>query len=81
MVGGFLWSTLAVCSEDRSMASNAASQIARVLDPVLKEGGYRRRGLNWYRYGVDSVLLVNVQRARYTSGAYINLGVYYYIAI
>jgi hypothetical protein len=60
------------------MASNAASQIARVLAPVLKESGYRRRGLNWYRYGVDSVLLVNVQRARYTSGAYINLGVYYY---
>lgn len=60
------------------MTSNPASQIARVLDPVLKDSGYRRRGLTWYRYGVDSVLLVNVQRARYTLGAYINLGVYYY---
>lgn len=56
----------------------ATSRIAQVLDPLLQEDGFTRTGLNWYRYGQESILLVNVQSPRHGMGPYINLGVYYY---
>lgn len=60
------------------MPLHAASETARILAPVLRESGFIRRGRNWYRYGGDSILLVNVQQSRLPTVAYVNLGVYYY---
>lgn len=45
---------------------------------MLREAGFTRSGLSWYRPEKDSVLLVNVQSARYSPGPYVNLGVYYF---
>jgi hypothetical protein len=64
--------------EDSLMESDSTSQVAQMLDVVLKEQRFVRSGLNWYRYDDESVLVVNVQRANFAPGPYINLGVYFY---
>ncbi len=58
--------------------ASAAEHIAEILDPSLAEQGFVRSGGRWYRYKEESVLVIDVQPARYSPGPYINLGVYYY---
>jgi hypothetical protein len=65
-------------AEDRTMASNPAIAIVNVIDPVLRERGFSSQGFRWYRYEHESILVLEVQPARYSPGPYINLGVYYY---
>jgi hypothetical protein len=60
------------------MESDPALTVAQVLDAVLQEQGFIRDDLNWYRYGDESILLINIQRAQFAPGPYINLGVYFY---
>jgi hypothetical protein len=36
----------------------AAGEIAELLQPVLEREGFFRRGLNWYRYGTESILVI-----------------------
>lgn len=60
------------------MASKAALTVADLINPSLKEQGFARNGLNWYRYEKESILVVNIQPASYAPWVYINLGVYYY---
>jgi hypothetical protein len=52
--------------------------MAQLVDPMLKQNGFVRRGLHWYRHEHESVLVVDVQPARSAPGPYINLGVYYF---
>jgi hypothetical protein len=65
-------------AEDQFMSSSPASTVAKILEPLLKERGFDRSGLRFYRYEDESILLVDVQPARAAPGPYINLGVYYY---
>lgn len=58
--------------------SRAASEIADLFGPSLIEDGFIRSGLNFYRYGAESVLLINIQSGSLWLGPYINLGVYYF---
>lgn len=69
--------TEARSSEDRRMAQNAAIMVGGLIDPTLKEQGFVRSGLSWYRYEKESILVINVQPATYAPWVYINLGVYY----
>src|ERR1700722_7999346 len=69
----------ALGSEGSSVdARLAASEIAEVLQPVLEREGFFRRGLNWYRYETESILVVEVQPSDFLPGPYINLGVFYF---
>lgn len=73
-----IWPVDAPSLENHSMKSNAASYVTRVLNPGLRASGFVRHGRNWYRYGSDSILVVNIQQSRLPAVAYVNLGVYYY---
>jgi Domain of unknown function (DUF4304) len=64
-------------AEELRMAS-AAAQIGEILDPSLVELSFVRSGTRWFRYEEESVLVIDVQPARYSPGPYVNLGVYYY---
>ena len=57
--------------------ATSAAQIAKVLAPVLKDLGFVRSRFRWYRYEKESILVVDIQPARFSPGPYINLGVYY----
>ena len=59
------------------MGANATSTVAKVLDPVLVARGFTRSGYNWYREHPDSILLINLQPAKYSPGPYVNFCVYY----
>jgi hypothetical protein len=61
-----------------NMAQGAATIVADLIDPSLREQRFVRHGLSWYRYEKESILVINVQLASYAPWAYINLGVYYY---
>ena len=56
---------------------SAAQVIAELLQPVLQQDGFVRRGLRWFRYEEESILVIDVQPAAVLPGPYINLGVYY----
>jgi hypothetical protein len=56
----------------------AAGEIAELLQPVLEREGFFRRGVNWYRYGTESILVIEVQPSDFLPGPYINLGIYYF---
>lgn len=71
-IGPLLWMTLmaasvwvsvtvAYCSEKNPMPSGEASKLAQLLAPGLQESGFVRSGLSWYRYEIDSILVINVQ--------------------
>lgn len=64
-------------SEDFGMPS-AVAQIAKILNPALVELGFVRNGNRWLRYEEESILVVDVQYARYSPGPHVNLGVYYH---
>jgi len=59
------------------MSSSTTEQTAEYVDPVLQTNGFVRSGLSWYRYEEESILVINLQPARYASGPYVNLGVYF----
>lgn len=77
--GPGIWNSAAadMGAEEFGMTS-AASQIAGIVDPFLKQSGFVRSGLHWYHYEDQSVLVIEVQPARYSPGPYINMGVYYF---
>jgi Domain of unknown function (DUF4304) len=58
-------------------SQSAAREIAELLQPVLEQERFLRKGLRWYRYESESILVVEVQPAEVLPGPYINLGVYY----
>jgi hypothetical protein len=56
----------------------AADAVATLIEPILAERGFVRQGLRWYRREEDSVLVVDVQAARFSPGPYLNFGAYYH---
>lgn len=60
------------------MSSGAANEIGYLLESILRDVGFTRHGLSWYRYERDSILAVDIQPAKYSPWPYINLGVYYF---
>ncbi len=74
-----IWKSAAAGTDAEEVGmTSAASQIAGIVDPFLKQSGFVRSGLRWYHYEDQSVLVIDVQPARYSPGPYINMGVYYF---
>jgi len=61
-----------------TMVPGAAATIAELIAASLEEAGFVRNGLSWYRYGAESIEMINIQPAATQPGPYLNLGVYYY---
>jgi hypothetical protein len=59
------------------MPDKAASTIAHIIAPTLKEAGFRKNELTWRREREPSIQIVEVQPSRLGDLAYINLGVYF----
>jgi len=56
---------------------NANRMVRDIIDSALTARGFARSGLRWFRDEGESILLVEIQPARYAPGPYINFAVYY----
>lgn len=59
------------------MPNQAATTLAGILAPVLKENAFKKTRLVWRREREQSIQVVEVQQSRYGDLAFINLGVYF----
>jgi hypothetical protein len=63
--------------DETSMGADRSTTVLEILDPLLVEQGFFRKVRDWFREHEDSVLLVNLQPARFRGGPYVNFCVYY----
>jgi hypothetical protein len=54
------------------------STLISAFSSTLAPRGFRKRFLTWRRFKADSVLVVNLQRSRWSESYFVNLGVYYF---
>ena len=52
-------------------------QLGAALSPLLKQHGYRKRGLTWHKPGSDTVLVFHAEKSRWGADDYtFHLGIY-----
>lgn len=57
--------------------SPAGKYLATMIAPILREGGYKKKGATWRRETNDAVAVVNLQMSPYAGILYyLNLGIY-----
>lgn len=55
---------------------DSSAVLRRVLVPLMKKNGFRKRGFNWSRRREAVVQVFDVQRSRWSDAYYFNFGVY-----
>ena len=62
---------------ETDMALSPTKSVGEILAPTLGGRGFVRSGNRWLREESESIILVELQPAKYSAGPYINFGVYY----
>lgn len=52
------------------------NEVVRSVEDSLRDDGWRKSGPSWYKDGIDTLLVVNLQKSNHSNRYYLNLGVF-----